>query len=203
MRKDGGMNRQSGFEFDPTTGASHFDSRPSFIHPSTARTLLDGIDAMSAPSAPDSVSNGRSAEWDLLHTTLYSTGDAIRRQVVGEEYVNRSLGNASSFSMPMQQVATEYAWGGIWSRPGLARRDRSILNIGMLAALGKSTELTTHVRGALNNGVTEIEIQECLLQVATYCGMPAGMEAFRAAEKGVNEWKASNASGTGDKAKAE
>ncbi|CDS00602.1 related to Carboxymuconolactone decarboxylase [Sporisorium scitamineum] len=138
-------------------------------------------------------SAGRSAQWDQLHRELHSTGDAIRRQVVGEEYVNRSLANANDFTMPMQQLATEYAWGGIWSRPGLARRDRSILNIGMLAALGKSTELATHVRGALNNGVTEVEIQECLLQVATYVGMPAGMEAFRAADKAVQEWKSTNA----------
>lgn len=137
---------------------------------------------------------GRPTEWDELHRTLHASGDAIRRQVVGEEYVNQSLANASDFTMPMQQLATEYAWGGIWSRPGLARRDRSILNIGMLAALGKSTELTTHIRGALNNGVTETEVQECLLQVATYVGMPAGMEAFRAADKAVQQWKSSNGS---------
>lgn len=152
---------------------------------STSSTSNNG---QTAPSAA-----GRSAEWDELHKVLHSTGDAIRRQVVGEEYVNRSLANASDFTMPMQQLATEYAWGGIWSRPGLARRDRSILNIGMLAALGKSTELATHIRGALNNGVTETEVQECLLQVATYVGMPAGMEAFRAADKAVQEWKSNNA----------
>ncbi|SPO30184.1 related to Carboxymuconolactone decarboxylase [Ustilago trichophora] len=136
--------------------------------------------------------SGRSAEWDELHQTLHATGDTIRREVVGQEYVKRSLANASEFTMPMQKLATEYAWGGIWSRPGLARRDRSILNIGMLAALGKSTELATHIRGALNNGVTEVEVQECLLQVATYVGMPAGMEAFRAADKAVQEWKSNN-----------
>lgn len=145
------------------------------------------------PSDPSA--SGRSAEWDALHSTLHSTGDAIRREVVGSDYVDRSLSNANSFTMPMQQLATEYAWGGIWSRPGLARRDRSILNIGMLAALGKSTELATHIRGALNNGVTEVEIQECLLQVATYVGMPAGMEAFRAADGAVQEWKAKQAQG--------
>lgn len=149
-----------------------------------------------AAGAGDPSTFGRSAEWDELHRVLHSTGDAIRRQVVGEGYVNRSLANASEFTMPMQQLATEYAWGGIWSRPGLARRDRSILNLGMLAALGKSTELATHVRGALNNGVTEIEIQECLLQVATYVGMPAGMEAFRAADKAVQEWKSTTAAAT-------
>ncbi|GAC75489.1 hypothetical protein PANT_16c00006 [Moesziomyces antarcticus T-34] len=131
-----------------------------------------------------------SAAWQELHSTLHAVGDSIRRQVVGESYVDRSLSNANDFTMPMQKLATEYAWGGIWSRPGLARRDRSILNIGMLAALGKWTELATHVRGALNNGVSETEVQECLLQVATYVGMPAGMEAFRAADKAVQEWKA-------------
>ena len=147
----------------------------------------------SSTSQTGASASGRSAEWDELHRTLHATGDAIRREVVGEEYVNRSLANASDFTMPMQQLATEYAWGGIWSRPGLARRDRSILNIGMLAALGKSTELATHIRGALNNGVTETEVQECLLQVATYVGMPAGMEAFRAADKAVQEWKSNHA----------
>ncbi|SNX86733.1 related to Carboxymuconolactone decarboxylase [Melanopsichium pennsylvanicum] len=146
-----------------------------------------------ADQAPKSGTAVRSEEWDKLHQTLHTTGDEIRRQVVGQEYVERSLTNASEFSMPMQQLATEYAWGGIWSRPGLARRDRSILNIGMLAALGKFTELATHVRGALNNGVTEIEVQECLLQVASYCGMPAGMESFRAADMAVQEWKSNNA----------
>lgn len=93
----------------------------------------------------------------------------------------------------MQRLATEYAWGGIWSRPGLAWRDRSILNIGMLAALGRSTELAAHVRGALNNGLTELEVQECLLQVSVYVGMPAALEAFRAADKAVQEWKSNNA----------
>lgn len=150
-------------------------------------------DSGAAPAPAPAPAQARSADWVELHRTLHSTGDEIRRQVVGEEYVNRSLANASQFTMPMQQLATEYAWGGIWSRPGLARRDRSILNIGMLAALGKSTELATHVRGALNNGVTETEVQECLLQVATYVGMPAGMEAFRAADKAVQEWKSTNA----------
>lgn len=153
---------------------------------SATNTFNKGSGGSSQPSGSQPA---RSAEWEELHRTLHATGDTIRREVVGGEYVNRSLVNASEFTMPMQQLATEYAWGGIWSRPGLARRDRSILNIGMLAALGKSTELGTHIRGALNNGVTEIEVQECLLQVATYVGMPAGMEAFRVADKAVQEWK--------------
>lgn len=129
-----------------------------------------------------------------LHKNLYANGERVRREVVGSDYVDRSLAACTSFSMPMQKLATEYAWGGVWTRPGLARRDRSILNIGMLAALNRNTELATHIRGALTNGVTETEVQECLLQVATYVGMPAGMESFRVAEKAVQEWKAANKS---------
>lgn len=129
-----------------------------------------------------------------LHKQLHANGEAVRREVVGSDYVDRSLAACTSFSMPMQNLATEYAWGGIWTRPGLARRDRSILNIGMLAALNRNTELGTHIRGALTNGVTETEIQECLLQVATYVGMPACMESFRVAEKAVQDWKTANKS---------
>lgn len=132
------------------------------------------------------------AELDKLHKQLYANGETVRREVVGGDYVDRSLAACTPFSMPMQKLATEYAWGGVWTRPGLARRDRSILNIGMLAALNRNTELATHIRGALTNGVTETEVQECLLQVATYVGMPAGMESFRVAEKAVQEWKTAN-----------
>lgn len=109
-------------------------------------------------------------------------GARVRREVLGEEHVQRSLELASEFTRPMQEFVTEYCWGAVWSRPGLSRRDRSLVNLGMLAALGRAHELGVHVRGAVSNGCTRAEIQEALLQVAVYAGVPAGMEAFRVAE---------------------
>jgi 4-carboxymuconolactone decarboxylase len=87
----------------------------------------------------------------------------------------------------MQEFVTEFCWGAVWSRPGLSRRDRSLVNLGMLAALGRSHELGVHVRGAISNGCTRAEIQEALLQVAVYAGVPAGMEAFRVAEATLDQ----------------
>jgi 4-carboxymuconolactone decarboxylase len=112
----------------------------------------------------------------------YEEGLAIRREVLGDAHVDRSMANASEFSRPMQELTVEYCWGAIWSRPGLDRRARSILNLGMLTALGRNHELRVHVRGALNNGVSRDEIREVLMQAAIYVGVPAGMESFRAAE---------------------
>lgn len=109
-------------------------------------------------------------------------GARVRGEVLGEEHVRRSLEAASEFTRPMQEFATEYCWGAIWARPGLSRRERSLVNLGMLAALGRSHELAVHVRGAVRNGCTTEEIQETLLQAAAYAGVPAGMEAFRVAE---------------------
>jgi 4-carboxymuconolactone decarboxylase len=114
-------------------------------------------------------------------------GARVRREVLGEEHVQRSLERASEFTRPMQEFVTEYCWGAVWSRPGLSRRDRSLVNLGMLAALGRSHELGVHVRGAVSNGCTREEIQEALLQVAVYAGVPAGMEAFRVAEATLNQ----------------
>jgi 4-carboxymuconolactone decarboxylase len=114
-------------------------------------------------------------------------GARVRREVLGEEHVQRSLERASEFTRPMQEFVTEYCWGAVWSRPGLSRRDRSLVNLGMLAALGRSHELGVHVRGAVSNGCTREEIQEALLQVAVYAGVPAGMEAFRIAEATLDQ----------------
>jgi 4-carboxymuconolactone decarboxylase len=91
------------------------------------------------------------------------------------------------FSRPIQELVTEYCWGAVWARPGLARRDRSLINLGMLTALGRSHELAVHVRGAVANGCTKREIQETLLQATIYCGVPAGMEAFRVVESVIDE----------------
>ena len=120
----------------------------------------------------------------------FEKGLAMRKTVLGEAHVERSLAQSSEFMRPMQELVTEYCWGAIWTREGLDRRTRSLVNLGMLTALGKSQELGAHVRGALTNGCTETEIQETLLQAAVYCGVPAGLEAFRIAEKAMEEARA-------------
>jgi 4-carboxymuconolactone decarboxylase len=114
--------------------------------------------------------------------TVFEVGLQTRREVLGAEHVDRSLAQATDFARPMQELVTEYCWGAVWSRPGLDRKVRSLLNIAMLAALGRQHELEVHVRGAITNGVSVAEIQEALLQTAIYCGVPAGMEATRTAE---------------------
>jgi 4-carboxymuconolactone decarboxylase len=114
--------------------------------------------------------------------TRLQLGLQTRREVLGAEHVDRSLAQASDFSRPMQELVTEYCWGAVWSRPGLDRKVRSLLNIVMLTALGRRHELEIHVRGAVTNGVSAAEIQEALLQAAVYCGVPAAMDAMRTAE---------------------
>jgi len=116
-----------------------------------------------------------------MSSELYERGLAVRREVVGREAVDALIEGADDFSKPMQDYVTEFCWGGVWSRPGLDRRSRSILNIGILASLNRPDALAGHIRGALTNGVTRDEIQECLLQVAIYVGMPAGLAAFSVA----------------------
>jgi 4-carboxymuconolactone decarboxylase len=117
----------------------------------------------------------------------FERGLAARKEVLGAEHVGRSLGSASDFSRPMQQFVTEYCWGEIWTRPGLDRRTRSLINLAMLTALGRQHELGVHVRGAINNGCEVDEIREVLLQAAIYCGVPAAMESFRTADQVLNE----------------
>jgi 4-carboxymuconolactone decarboxylase len=118
---------------------------------------------------------------------LYQRGLEIRRAVLGEQYVEKSLAAADDLSRPMLELATEYCWGRVWSRPGLARRDRSLLNLAMLSALNRPHELKIHVKGALNNGVTREEICEIFLQVAIYCGVPAGIDSVRVAREAFAE----------------
>lgn len=114
---------------------------------------------------------------------LDKKGLAIRQQVLGDEYVERSLQNADEFAWPLQELVTRYCWGEIWSRPGLDRKSRSLLNLGMLTALNRPHEFRIHVRGALHNGVSREEIREVLLQAAIYCGVPAAMEGFKLARQ--------------------
>jgi 4-carboxymuconolactone decarboxylase len=122
-----------------------------------------------------------------VNTDLYEKGLKIRREVVGDAYVDAALKNADDFSMPMQKLVTEFCWGEVWSRPGIDRKTRSILNLSMIAALNRTEELKAHVRGAVNNGVSKSEICEIFLQVAVYCGMPTGLGSFKAAREVFNE----------------
>lgn len=117
---------------------------------------------------------------------LHERGLAVRRDVLGREYVDASIERATAFTQPLQELVTDHCWGAVWTRPGLSRRDRSLLNLGMLTALGRSHELKLHVRGALNNGLTPEEISEALLQAGIYAGIPAAVEAFRAASEVID-----------------
>ena len=117
----------------------------------------------------------------------YEQGLKVRREVLGDAYVDRSVGNVQPFMRPMQELVTEYCWGDIWTRPGLGRRERSIVNLSMLTALNRPNELRLHVRGAVNNGLTREEIGEVLLQTAIYCGVPAALDSFKTAEEVFKE----------------
>jgi 4-carboxymuconolactone decarboxylase len=119
----------------------------------------------------------------------YRAGLAMRKTVMGAPHVERSLEQVSDFSRPVQEMVTQFAWGEIWCRPGLDPKIRSMLNLAMLTALNKPHELAGHVRGAINNGVTEQEIQEVLLQTMAYCGAPAALESFRIADEVLSEFR--------------
>lgn len=112
---------------------------------------------------------------------LFKRGEEIRREVLGEAYVNNSAASTDAFSEPMREFAIKNLWGDIWDRPGLDRRARSIVNLALLSAANRPAELKVHLRGALNNGVTREEISEIFLQVALYCGVPTGSDATRIA----------------------
>ena len=120
-------------------------------------------------------------------TDKFDKGLITRKAVLGHEYVDNSINNATNFTRPLQQLVTEYCWGDVWQRDGLEKRERSLINLAMIAALNRPHELALHVRGAVNNGVTLIEIREVLLQVAIYCGVPASIDAFRSASAVLKE----------------
>jgi len=120
-------------------------------------------------------------------TEMYERGLKVRREVLGADYVDKQVASADDFNRPMQNLVTEYCWGAIWNRPGLDRRTRSMLNLAMLSALNRHHEFKAHVKGAIKNGVTKQEITEVLLQVAIYCGVPAGVEHFRLAREAFKE----------------
>jgi len=117
----------------------------------------------------------------------FDAGLAMRKQVMGEDFVARALKGVNDFTAPLQHHITRNAWGDVWQRPGLDLKTRSLVTVAMLTALGKQHELKGHVRGALNNGATVQEIQEVLLHATVYCGVPTAVEAFRSAAEVVGE----------------
>lgn len=119
----------------------------------------------------------------------YTEGLAIRREVLGDEYVDNALQAATEFSGPLQDWLNEHCWGEVWARPGIPRNVRSLVTIAMLCALRAPQEVRTHVRGALRNGCTPEEIREVLLHAAVYCGAPAAVDAFRAAREVIDTWE--------------
>lgn len=121
------------------------------------------------------------------HADSYEDGLAMRRAVLGDEHVERSLAAVSDFARPIQELVTEYCWGVVWTRDTLPPKTRSLVNIAMLTALNRGHELAVHVRGAINNGATPEEVQETLLQTAIYVGVPAALESFRIAERVLEE----------------
>ncbi|KAK4047475.1 hypothetical protein OIV83_005387 [Microbotryomycetes sp. JL201] len=149
-------------------------------------------------AASSSSNSAQDTKLSAAHASLFEAGKCIapssftsldvRRQVMSDNFVDTSLGNANEFTMECQKLATEAAWGTIWTRPGLSLRDRSLTTISMLAAMGKSNELQGHVIGGLRNGLTKSEIQEALLQAMVYAGMPTGLEAFRAADAAIKRF---------------
>jgi 4-carboxymuconolactone decarboxylase len=119
----------------------------------------------------------------------FERGLSVRREVLGGAHVDRSLAQVTDFGSPVQELVTEMCWGDVWTRPGLDRRTRSLLNLVILTALNRMHEFSVHVRGALRNGCTEDEIREALLHTLPYCGAPAALESFRVAERVLNEIK--------------
>ena len=122
-----------------------------------------------------------------MNDELYERGLAIRKSVLGKEYVEKSLASADDFTMPLQRLVTEYCWGACWGREDLPKKTRSMLNLAMLACLGRNHELKIHTKGAIRNGCSKDEIREVLLQVAIYCGVPAAVDSFRIAKEALAE----------------
>lgn len=120
----------------------------------------------------------------------YEKGMAVRREVLGDDYVDKAMASATDFTKPLQDLVTENCWGEIWTREAIPKKTRSLVTIAILAALKAPAEIKLHVRGALRNGCTVEEIQEVLLQTAIYCGVPAGIDAFRAAKEVIDDWTA-------------
>ena len=115
-----------------------------------------------------------------VRSAAYKAGLAMRSRVLGEDYVARSFENATDLNMPFQELATEFAWGSVWTRPGLSLRDRSLATLSMCIALNRPAEIKIHLRGAIRNGVTQVELRELILHSFLYCGGPAALDAYKA-----------------------
>jgi 4-carboxymuconolactone decarboxylase len=124
-----------------------------------------------------------------MRSDKYEAGMAVRREVLGDEYVDKALASATEFTKPLQDLVTENCWGETWARGVIPKKTRSLVTIATLVALRASTELKAHVLGALRNGCTVEEIQDVLLHATVYCGVPAGVEAFRAAKDVIDNWQ--------------
>jgi 4-carboxymuconolactone decarboxylase len=124
---------------------------------------------------------------DDSRKNLRERGLATRREVLGPKYVENAMSSITDFNRPLQELLNEYCWGAGWGRDGLSRKERSMIVLGMLTALGRTHEIETHTRGALNNGLTPEQIAEVFLQAAIYCGVPAAVDSFRAAGKVIAE----------------
>jgi 4-carboxymuconolactone decarboxylase len=123
----------------------------------------------------------------MADETLYNNGMKVRRQVLGDAYVDNATANIDDFNREFQRIVTQYCWGEVWTRQVLTNKQRSLNNLGIIAALNRAAEFEMHVRGALRNGCTPEEIRDTLIQVAIYAGIPAGVEAFRIARKVLTE----------------
>jgi 4-carboxymuconolactone decarboxylase len=130
----------------------------------------------------------RLKEKNIMSQEVFNLGLSIRKKVVGEQYVNKSMETADDFNRDFQNLVTEYCWGAVWGREGLDHRTRSIINLAMISALNRPHELKLHVMGALRNGVSTEEIREVLMQVAIYAGVPAGVDGFRIAREAMEEF---------------
>jgi 4-carboxymuconolactone decarboxylase len=129
----------------------------------------------------------QSAKEKSMSKEVFDRGLKIRKSVLGAEFVEKSFAAADSFNLPMQELVTEYCWGAVWGREELPHKTRSMLNLAMISALNRPHELKMHVKGALKNGVTRDEIREVFMQVAIYCGVPAGVDSFRIAREVFDE----------------
>ena len=125
-----------------------------------------------------------------MPSELFQKGLEVRREVLGTEYVDAAISQTDDFSRPLQELVTEYCWGAVWTRPGLDRKTRSMINLAMLTALNRPHEAKIHLKGALNNGCSRAEIMEVLLQTAIYCGVPAAVDSFRLAREVFREIEA-------------
>ena len=125
-----------------------------------------------------------------MDEALQKAGETVRRTVLGDDYVDRAIGNADDFSRPFQDILNEYCWGTCWTDKALDLKQRSLLNLGMLAALGRMHEFGVHFRSAMRNGLSDDELRAALIQISVYCGIPAGVEAFRVARTVRDEMKA-------------